>query len=251
MAILRYCHRCGGLKPHGHKHRAKDRRPSSTARGYDAKHTADRDRLLAKHPTCQHCGTQPATVLHHVDGLGPLGPRGHDPDNHEALCATCHGRHTAQEQPGGWRAVEPFKADILILCGRPGTGKTTIGDRLSLLLELPALRREDFEDDWQGVFSRLARCDRAIVECARLHHGLRTRATRRSIVEVTAPRAVRRQRLRERGESEQWVERLMVDDGIGIGYEQDLVADLTIDAVALSADEAAARIAEWWETGHR
>lgn len=43
-----------------------------------------------------------ATEVHHRDGLGPLGSRGHDFDNLQALTHACHSRITAINQPGGW-----------------------------------------------------------------------------------------------------------------------------------------------------
>lgn len=46
----------------------------------------------------------PATEVDHVDGLGPLGPRGHDWSNLRALTKRCHSRVTARNQPGGWNA---------------------------------------------------------------------------------------------------------------------------------------------------
>lgn len=82
-------------------------RPSARARGYDAQHEADRDAYLHAHPICEDpegCD-QPSTVLDHVDGLGPNGPRGHDPSNWRALCATHHNRRTARDQPGGWHST--------------------------------------------------------------------------------------------------------------------------------------------------
>lgn len=43
-----------------------------------------------------------ATEVNHVDGLGPLGPRGHDWSNLQAMTKSHHSRITAREQPGGW-----------------------------------------------------------------------------------------------------------------------------------------------------
>lgn len=103
MAISKYCARCKAVMPRDHKHRAPDHRPSSSQRGYDAKHREDRERYLARHPICEEPNCEAAsTVLDHIDGLGPKGPRGHKEDNWRALCAPCHGRRTARDQPGGW-----------------------------------------------------------------------------------------------------------------------------------------------------
>lgn len=53
-------------------------------------------RILTQRPTCEHAGCQrPATEVHHVDGLGPAGPRGYDPTNLLALCTPHHAATTA------------------------------------------------------------------------------------------------------------------------------------------------------------
>lgn len=40
-------------------------------------------------------------MVHHLDGLGPKGPRGFDPANVQALAKVCHDRETAKLQPAG------------------------------------------------------------------------------------------------------------------------------------------------------
>jgi 5-methylcytosine-specific restriction protein A len=103
--ISKYCSRCKAVMPLDHKHRAPDRRPSAAARGYDTQHRKDRERYLARHPTCEEPGClSPSTVLDHIDGLGPKGPAGHDEGNWMALCASCHGRKTTAQSPGGFNA---------------------------------------------------------------------------------------------------------------------------------------------------
>ena len=85
-------------------------RPNSTARGYGHPWRRTRGRYLKHHPTCEHehCD-QPAIEVHHLDGLGPKGPRGHKWDNLQALCKSHHSSITAHEQPGGWHATPPRK----------------------------------------------------------------------------------------------------------------------------------------------
>lgn len=81
---------------------AADRQRGTAAdRGYGRQWLPVRRRVLALMPYCVECG-KIATVVDHIDGLGPLGPRGYDLANLRAMCATCHGRRTAQDQPGGW-----------------------------------------------------------------------------------------------------------------------------------------------------
>ena len=106
---------CNALVPRGmcepHRlatRRAADaRRPSSTARGYDARWRATAASYLAAHPICE-CDDpdcrELSTDVHHKDGLGPSGPRGHARTNLKALAHDCHSRLTAQLQPGGFLA---------------------------------------------------------------------------------------------------------------------------------------------------
>lgn len=85
-------------------------RPSAAERGYDTAWRITRAAFLEDHPLCMsdECGALPlwrrpeATDVDHIDGLGPLGPRGHDPTNLRALCHSCHSKRTARDQPGGW-----------------------------------------------------------------------------------------------------------------------------------------------------
>lgn len=85
------------------------RRPGRHARGYDARWRHTRRRYLATHPHCEEprCAAR-ATEVHHRDGLGPSGPRGHDADNLEALCKRHHSQRTARDQRAGtaaWRSA--------------------------------------------------------------------------------------------------------------------------------------------------
>lgn len=92
------------------KHRTDHARPNSTARGYDARWTRTRAAYLAAHPTCEcdQCLELPlharprAADVHHRDGLGPLGPRGHDWTNLQALTHEHHSQQTSRDQPGGF-----------------------------------------------------------------------------------------------------------------------------------------------------
>ena len=88
--------------------RTNQRRPTTTQRGYGRAWFRTRGHQLKHHPTCAHCG-QPAAHVHHIDGHGPNGPRGHDPTNLLSLCLSCHSRVTARDQPGGWHATRPTR----------------------------------------------------------------------------------------------------------------------------------------------
>lgn len=102
------CRTCGrrSEKKHCPRHTPKDHRPSSTKRGYDRRWERTRASYLASHPTCEQHGCEEAAQdVHHLDGLGPLGPDGHDPGNLEALCHSHHSQRTASEQPAGWHGM--------------------------------------------------------------------------------------------------------------------------------------------------
>jgi 5-methylcytosine-specific restriction protein A len=83
---------------------------STAKRGYDKGWQRTRKAYLRLHPYCEcaECAAvpmplrQPATEVDHIDGLGPLGPRGHDWSNLRAMTKAHHSRETAKHQPGGW-----------------------------------------------------------------------------------------------------------------------------------------------------
>jgi 5-methylcytosine-specific restriction protein A len=90
--------------------RKRDTRPSAAARGYDRRWRATAAAYLAAHPLCEceDCIELPdrhrdtAVMVDHIDGLGPLGPRGYDPDNLRSMSHAHHSKRTARDQPGGW-----------------------------------------------------------------------------------------------------------------------------------------------------
>lgn len=86
-----------------HRSEAEAKRGNSTQRGYDSAWRKTRAEYLRVHPFCQdEAGCiEPATDVHHIDGLGPRGPLGHDFDNLMALCHAHHSQITSREQPGG------------------------------------------------------------------------------------------------------------------------------------------------------
>lgn len=86
-----------------HQREAEAKRGSSVERGYDTAWRRTRAAYLKAHPYCQDHGgcIAPATDVHHLDGLGPKGPQGHDWQNLQGLCHAHHSRITAREV-GGW-----------------------------------------------------------------------------------------------------------------------------------------------------
>lgn len=83
-------------------------RPSAAARGYDRRWREARAAFLKTHPYCEcdDCLRLPewqrpvATDVNHIDGLGPLGPRGYDRSNWQAMAHGHHSRLTAREHGG-------------------------------------------------------------------------------------------------------------------------------------------------------
>lgn len=226
--------------------RKPDRRPHSGKRGYDQAWRKTRATYLEAHPRCAcGCGKK-ATDVHHLDGLGPLGPRGHDPDNLQALAHSCHSKETAASR-GYWGPNHHTGPPFVILCGRSGVGKSSVLPLAAEALGIPAITIDRAAGDWLQVYDALDHAGRAVVECARLPRGLRTRMRSRSavVVELTASPESRRARLEARGEDEDTVRRYLVDDdGYGLGWEEDVVPDLTLDTEQVTPAQAAERIAQ-------
>lgn len=87
-----------------HSREADRKRGTATERGYGKQWRQTRKLFLDRYPYCQHrdgC-INPATDVHHIDGLGPQGPLGHDEGNLMALCHSHHSQITSQEQGGAW-----------------------------------------------------------------------------------------------------------------------------------------------------
>jgi 5-methylcytosine-specific restriction protein A len=94
--------------------RASDRQRKSNHRAHYRSYNrkdwqSTRLAYLRAHPLCEceDCAIIPvplrpaAQVVDHIDGLGPLGPRGHDPSNLRAMAKRCHDRRTMREQVNG------------------------------------------------------------------------------------------------------------------------------------------------------
>jgi hypothetical protein len=107
-----------------------EQRPTATQRGYDGRWRRTRARVLRDRPLCEcdDCLLLPAvrrpkaTDVDHIDGKGPLGPRGHDPTNLRPMAHSHHSKRTARDQrpnrrrpPAphpGFTAEPPAPADL-------------------------------------------------------------------------------------------------------------------------------------------
>ena len=73
-----------------------DNRASASERGYDGKWAKVSRDYRKRHPFCMVVGcSRPSTDVDHIDNLGPLGPRGYDESNFQALCHQHHSAKTA------------------------------------------------------------------------------------------------------------------------------------------------------------
>lgn len=101
--IPRGARRC---EPHERKREAedRDRRGTSTQRGYDSRWTKARRTFLSSHPLCRRCeGDGTITAASVVDHIRPhKGDQAlfWDTTNWQPLCAPCHNRKTATEDGG-------------------------------------------------------------------------------------------------------------------------------------------------------
>lgn len=113
-------HGCPEYTQHGkcdeHRRQAEQQRGSARQRGYDRDHERRfRRPVLERDPTCvctdtahghgTPCGLPTRHADHHPTDRRALVAAGLDPNDPKygrGLCTSCHSRHTAREQPGGW-----------------------------------------------------------------------------------------------------------------------------------------------------
>jgi 5-methylcytosine-specific restriction protein A len=73
------------------EHKARDKRPSPSRRGYGRQWAKVRERFLAANPACAICGA-PARQVHHIHPVRAGG--GNEPENLLPMCSACHNRIT-------------------------------------------------------------------------------------------------------------------------------------------------------------
>lgn len=103
---------CPELTPAGRcpscQAKARAARPQPNTRGYNTAWRKASAAYLRDHVwcECEDCSSLPmlqrdlATEVDHIDGLGPLGPRGFDASNWQAMSKRHHSRKTAAETWG-------------------------------------------------------------------------------------------------------------------------------------------------------
>ena len=99
------------------RQRASDkRRPSAYERGYTSRgHRKFRRLVLDKDPLCVLCGKVATVADHHPTSRRDLIAAGQDPNNPDkgrGLCASCHGKETYKNQPGGYYAATQEQARL-------------------------------------------------------------------------------------------------------------------------------------------
>ena len=118
--------------------RAHDqRRASASRRGYGARWRKLRNLVLAEEPLCRdpfgvHKAAGRVEPATDVDHIVPRAQGGTDArENLQGLCHVCHSRKTALEDGGFGNSLyypvlyEGINATIVMVCGAPGSGKTT------------------------------------------------------------------------------------------------------------------------------
>lgn len=115
------------------------RRGSASSRGYGAPWRKLRMMVLREEPLCRRCGNPASEVDHRV----PKEQGGDDTrDNLQALCKPCHSTKTVTEDRGFKTGISA-RASIAVVCGPPGSGKSTyVRDRAKwgdLIVDVDAL----------------------------------------------------------------------------------------------------------------
>lgn len=95
-----------------HQQQADRARGTAADRGYTSpQHHAFREAVLARDPYCvvraPGCTTWSTVADHHPTSRRDLiaaGKNPNDPKHGRGVCARCHNRETARNQPGGWNA---------------------------------------------------------------------------------------------------------------------------------------------------
>lgn len=116
--------RCTAHTPQ--RNRSKDRpdRPSPAQRGYDSQHRRDSKACITDQPWCSWCGAETDLVADHlVAGLPEYG--------YQTLCRSCNTKRRNQQH------ARPTPT-MFVLCGLPGSGKSTYARSIPHAITLSA-----------------------------------------------------------------------------------------------------------------
>lgn len=101
------------------------RRLTPAQRGYGHDWAATSQAYRRQHPLCVACllrdRVTPSECVDHIIPIACCPALQWDPDNWVALCTSCHSYKTTKEPRFPWAP----NAERVVLCGLPGTGKTT------------------------------------------------------------------------------------------------------------------------------
>jgi hypothetical protein len=101
------------------------RRQSSSERGYDNRWTEYSKQYRRLHPRCVPCllsrRVRASRCVDHIVPRHSCPDLFWEVENHAAMCKSCHGYKSRTEPQQSW---DP-QHDRIVVCGLPGTGKTT------------------------------------------------------------------------------------------------------------------------------
>ena len=135
-----YCDEC---KPERNREAAARRgsRSAEAQKLYDYRWAKIAKAYIWDNPFCAQCGWIERLECDHIVPHGGDRDLFKDPDNLQTLCSTCHRRKTATEDGGFGNVV---KTKVYLVCGPPGSGKTTYVSEHSipgdLIVDLDAIQ---------------------------------------------------------------------------------------------------------------
>lgn len=194
-----------------------------------------RARILRRDPICKVCGNAASVEVDHI-----VAGDDHSDANLQGICKRCHREKTQAEAGRARRLPGANRPPFIVICGDPGVGKTAVRKNLAAALNIDGMGPDDL-GSWDNVYARLDQADGAIVECVRLPRTLRRKVLERQavVIQLTATETTRRQRLKQRGESDTTVQAFLADDGAGIGYHHHVTVAFTLSTDNRDAEQIA------------